>query len=59
MKTFEVEITETLQRIIKVKANSENEAYEIVKEKYDNEEIVLDASDCTEISINNVHLDKM
>ena len=58
MKTFEVEITETLQRIIKVNANSENEAYEIVKEKYDNEEIVLDASDCTEISINNVHLDK-
>ena len=58
MKTFEVEITETLQRVIKVMANSEKEALDIVVEKYSNEEIVLDASDCTEISINNVHLDK-
>ncbi len=53
MKTFEIEITETLQRVVKVKANSENEAYSIVKQQYINEEIVLDDSDLLNNEINH------
>lgn len=41
MKTFEIEITETLQVIKKVKAENYNDAYEIINEQYKNEEIVL------------------
>ena len=45
MKTFEIQITETLQRVVKVEADSEEEAYKIINRKYRNEEIVLDSSD--------------
>ena len=45
MKTFEIEIKETLSRIIEVKAKTENEAFAIVKQMYNDEEIVLDSSD--------------
>ncbi len=45
MKTFEIEIKETLSRIIEVKAETENEAFLIVKQMYQDEEIVLDSSD--------------
>ncbi len=45
MKEFEVEITEILQRRIKIMAFSEIEAYEKVLNNYENEEIVLDSSD--------------
>lgn len=41
MKTFEIEITETLQVIKEVKANNYDEAYSIINGKYKNEEIVL------------------
>lgn len=40
-----VEITETLRRVIDVEAESDNEAINIVSEKYKNEEIVLDWGD--------------
>lgn len=45
MKTYEIEITETLQRVVEIEANSESEAYNIVNQKYKNEEIVLNDSD--------------
>ena len=45
MKTFEIEIKETLSQIIEVKANSEYEAFAIVKQMYRDEKIVLDSSD--------------
>ena len=45
MKTFEIEIKETLSRIIEVKAETENEAFTKVKQMYKDEEIVLDSSD--------------
>lgn len=50
---FTIEITETLQRIIEIEAESKEEAYDICKIKYRNEEIVLDAGDYidTKISI--------
>jgi len=44
MKKYKVEITETLQTIITVEANSEDEAIDIVHQKYRDEEIVLDSS---------------
>lgn len=45
MKKYLVEITETLQKQITIRANSREEAEQKVKEKYRNEEIVLDESD--------------
>ncbi len=40
-----VEITETLQKQITITASSRDEAEQKVKEKYRNEEIVLDEND--------------
>lgn len=51
MKTFKIEITETLQRVVEVKANTEEDAYQTVREKYRNEEIVLDDSDFVDTEI--------
>lgn len=45
MKKYLVEITETLQKQITITANSREEAYQKAKEKYRNEEIVLNESD--------------
>lgn len=45
MKKYLVEITETLQKQITVSANSREEAEQKVKERYDNEEIILNESD--------------
>ncbi len=52
MKTFEIEITETLQSVQKVKANNYDEAHQIISDKYKNEEIVLTSDEYidTEIS---------
>lgn len=51
MKTFEIEITELLSRIIEVEAETENEAFEKVNEMYQNEKIVLDSSDYVDTEI--------
>ena len=51
MKIFEIEITETLQVIQKVKANDYNEAYEIIDDKYKNEEIVLTSDEYVDTEI--------
>jgi hypothetical protein len=53
MKTFEIEVCEILSRIVRVKAENQNDAILKVKEMYRNEEIVLDADDYidTEISL--------
>ncbi|WP_416328109.1 DpnD/PcfM family protein [[Clostridium] innocuum] len=45
MKKYLVKITETLQKQITITANSREEAEQKVKEKYRNEEIVLDEND--------------
>ena len=45
MKEYYVIIKEYLEKTIEVKANSKKEAREIVKQKYDNEEICLDYMD--------------
>lgn len=41
-KTYEIEIEEILQKVVKVQANSLDEAISIVMERYHNEEYVLD-----------------
>lgn len=52
MKKFEVEIEETYVKIIEINAKSENEAYSIAKEKYYNEEIVLESNSFLDYKIN-------
>ena len=41
-KTYSIEIEEILQKVVKIKANSLDEAINIAKEKYGNEEYILD-----------------
>ena len=48
MKKFTIEITETLTRLESIEAEDEYEAECIVREKYKNGEIVLDADDFQE-----------
>ena len=53
--TYQVEITETLQKIISIEADSEDSAIKAITEKYRNEDIVLDYSNHvgTDITIFN------
>lgn len=48
-KEFKVEIKEILSRIVTIKAKSEEEAYQKVKQLYKNEEIVLDDNDFLDV----------
>lgn len=43
MQTFYIEVKETLSQLVEVTANSEDEALLSVKQRYQNEEIILDA----------------
>jgi len=49
MKTFEIEVKEILTRTIEVKANTEDEALQIVRQDYNDEKIVLDSSDFVDV----------
>jgi hypothetical protein len=51
MKTYKVQITETLQRVVEVPAKNRKEAYQKVEEIHSNEEIVLDAGDYVKCNI--------
>ncbi|MDD2191461.1 MAG: DpnD/PcfM family protein [Bacteroidales bacterium] len=51
MKTYRIEITETLQRVVEVEADSSEEALSIVENQYKNEDIVLDENDFKAYSI--------
>jgi hypothetical protein len=52
METFKIEIQEFLSKIVEVQASSEDEALNIVKSMYNEEEIILTYEDIvsTEIS---------
>ena len=50
-KYYTVEITETLQRRMEIKAVSTEEALLIAKDMYQREEIILDADDCVDRKI--------
>lgn len=43
MQTFYIEVKETLSQLVEVTANSEDEALLSVKQRYHDEEIILDA----------------
>lgn len=45
-KVYEIEIEEVLQKVVKIEANSLDEAIDIAKEKYSNEDYILDYQDC-------------
>ncbi len=56
MKTYEIEIEEVMQRRVQIDAENEKEAIKQVKERYKNEEIVLDYGDFKDVSFKNVLL---
>ena len=51
MKTYSIEIKETLSKVIKVKSDSLKNALIIANRKYDNEEIVLGENEFKNLSI--------
>jgi hypothetical protein len=54
MKTYKIRITEYLSKILEVTASSEEMAMRIVKDRYYDEEIVLDYGDFDDVEFNNV-----
>lgn len=51
MKTFEITLTETLSKTFIIKADNELEADRLIREKYDNGDIVLTADDFQEYDL--------
>lgn len=51
MKTFEIEIKETLSKIIKIEANSIEDAIEKATSLYNNEELILSSEDYCDTEI--------
>lgn len=55
MKKFEIEIIETLRKVIEVDAETEADALDIVNERYSNADIILDADDFIGVDIEVNH----
>ncbi len=53
LKNFKIEIKETLSTIINIQAENEQQAIDIIKKKYDNEEIILDSNNFIDTEITN------
>lgn len=51
---FNVSVKETLERVVTVKASTEDEAEQIVRERYYDEDIVLDANDYVDCDIESM-----
>jgi hypothetical protein len=51
LRTYQVEITETLQRIVDVMADTAEEAVEDVTRWYKGEEIILDSEDFVDFAV--------
>ena len=51
MTKYRIEIIETLSRIVETEADNEKVAVKIVRQKYRNCDIILDASDYVETEI--------
>ena len=49
MKEFEVTITETLQKTVNIEAETKEEAAQLVKEMWNNGDIILDADDFADV----------
>lgn len=54
MKEFEIEITETLQKTVKIRAESREEAEAIAQEKWNRCEIVLDSENSIEADFSTI-----
>ena len=57
MKEYQVEVCETLIRIVTVEAQSEEQALEFVRYDYNNAELVLDSDDFFDVDFNLVNKD--
>lgn len=57
MKEFQVEVCETLIRVITVEAQNEEQALEFVRYDYNNAELVLDSDDFFDVDFNLVNQD--
>jgi hypothetical protein len=57
MKEFQVEVCETLIRIVTVEAQSEEQALEFVRYDYNNAELVLDSDDFFDVDFNLINQD--
>jgi hypothetical protein len=57
MKEYNVEVCETLIRIVTVEAMSEEDAIKFVKYDYNNAELVLDSDDFFDVDFNLVNQD--
>lgn len=51
MKSFTIEVKETLSRVVEVNAENEEEAIEKVRNLYRTEEIILDSEDYVDTEI--------
>lgn len=56
MGFYAIEIEEVLQKVVAVEAASEDEAYQKVKEAYQNGEIVLSAEDFMDKRLSNMDM---
>lgn len=54
MKEFEIEITETLQKTVKIRAESREKAEAIAQEKWNRCEIVLDSENFIEADFSTI-----
>lgn len=45
-KVYDIEIEEVLQKVVKIEANSLDEAINIAQNRYTNQEYILDYEDC-------------
>ena len=52
---YDIEITEVLQKVVSTKAASLQEAIQDIEEQYHNSEIILDAEDLKETTIEAAH----
>lgn len=59
MSKYQIEIVETLSRVVDINANSYEEALEQAKEKYDKSEIVLDWEDLENVDYKKYPYPKM
>jgi hypothetical protein len=57
IKEYQVEVVETLIRIVTVEATSEEQAVEFVMYDYNNAELVLDSDDFFDAAFNLVNQD--
>ena len=58
MKEYVVEITEVLQHQETVKAHSKNEAINVVREKYKNEDVILNDENITDLRFDVLEVKK-